>query len=775
MIRLYNIINDPDIPASVSALISDITLAATKRHMIETGQLEAGEPLIMLFHGTNRESGRNITENGFSKASSDSGFEHDFSGGTYLTQHLESAEVYAGGRKRPDAGPNEPNALNGVVIPYIVRGRNLGEMIDVRTGGAHRDAWVRFVTENQGLFDQMRVDPEYLRRPETLQALIAGKPLLFGTFDAEGRGKVFNAFLESLGQPRNRPDIIFGDLGGPLTSGKQFHGGITDQAAVRSPQLIDLLNAQHGSQNASGSAENQGGTMRAIGDNDEAGNVMNSLVKATDKNTGGNIAPVKPVQTQVDRLAPHYAAALKTVLDGLPPKLRIQLERDMQRLNMIDQSQFIKMILEPDAKVRQKALFDLSAEQLGKQMESGDIDWGFISGTVRNLIVIEGVIGPNLRYMADHLATVAGPNFVLPPGVPAKFAKAVKESPFLASIAKTNPEILQDFEATFFKRDKNRVAPARDVQASLLASKGKLAKSSNDAKIKDAAQLVLDRGDKEIPKRLDYRDALEQAILVARKEVVTGPTIVAEIPVSPLPKVFDNRTPLSAATDTEPGMIIDHPVHGRGTVTAVHADHVDVVFPGVGKLPQNEQLAYADGQIFPARNVGSDKDLEVVPILDSSARQKGQAEIDQVRKDEGFGPYLKKAEAGTVCIARAGKHKSIGTNSTMSAKSATLHLDERAHLLKLMVAMGLDPHSTTKDPRFLHHAELASLINLRAQIKESGGVMPTVVEMHVDRVTCNSCLKNLSLVAAYLGIEELRVYTRGNMGNGPPLILRARR
>ncbi|MFM2409981.1 MAG: hypothetical protein RL481_809, partial [Pseudomonadota bacterium] len=768
MIRLHNIINDESIPLPVRTMISDITLAATQRQMVETGQLQPGEPLIMLFHGANNARARDMVENGISMARRPGGISDDFGEGLYFTQHLESARVYAKGRGGTSADGN------GLVIPYILRGSDLGTVVNVRTGAQHRAAWEAFVSANTRLFAKLNIDPAFLRLPSTMEALLNNRPLPFGSFDAEGRGKVFNAFVESLGSPHNRPDIIFGDLGGPLTSGVQFRGGVTDQAAVRSQRLADILNEQHVRRPAVASV-----------DGDDAGPVMRSLIGPNDGHDSAQKLPanvdapvatdvgVTPALSAVERLSAHYPAALKAVLDGLPQELRTSVQRDMLRLNMVDQARLINMLMEPDAQVRQRMLFDLSADQLDQQMQAGNVDWDHISGTVRNLIVIEGVIGPSIRSLAEHMAMISDPNYV-PPNAPAKFTKAIAESPFLHSLAISHPQILADFETRYFRNNANRSASGDEVETALINTARALANFSTDANIQALGRAILDLHDQRSPAVLSYRDALELAINVARAEIAGGPSIQRGLALPALPKDFTDRVPISNAT-SKPGMIVDHPVHGRGTIVAVGSDHVDVIFPGLGKNPAPTRLNFAQGEVFPARNPGAATDLPVVPILNPTQRQQGQADIDHIRTQEGFGNYERKAEAGTVSIARAGNFEAVGTNSTMAAKSATLSHNERADLLRMMVAMGLDPHSTTNDPRFVHHAELASLVNLRAAIREAGGTMPTVVDLHVDRATCNSCLKNLSLVAAYLGIEELRVYTRGNMGDGAPLIVRGRR
>lgn len=232
MIRLHNILNDETIPVATRALISDVTLEATRQHMLDTGQLAPGEPLVMLFHGATRSRSDDLIETGVDFTRNPGGVDDDFGEGLYFTRHFESARAYREGRH---------GDVPGDVIPYILRGSDLGVFVDVSTGGAHRRQWEDFVMNNLHLFAgaEGRVTPEVARR--MIDGTLTFDDLPYTT----RRGEAFNAFLASLGAEHGNPQIIFGDLGGPLTSGIQYRGGVTDQAAVRSQHLGDLLNAQH--------------------------------------------------------------------------------------------------------------------------------------------------------------------------------------------------------------------------------------------------------------------------------------------------------------------------------------------------------------------------------------------------------------------------------------------------------------------------------------------------------------------------------------------------
>ncbi len=311
MIRLHNIINDDTIPMATRRLISDVTLEAARQHMLRSGQLESGEPLIMLFHGATDSRARSIVEGGIDMSRRPGGIMDDFGQGLYFTQHLESAMVYS----RSGRGATRGDA-NGTAIPYVLRGRDFGSAVDVSTGGPHRAQWEAFVTANQELFQTLRVDPEFMRRPDTMAALLRGEPLPFGRFDAEGRGAVFDAFLAHMGGAHGQPDIIFGDLGGPLTSGVQFRGGLTDQAAIRSPRIADILNEQHAPRRALADNDNDTGpvTVRSgDGPDDTLGSGGEHTLKADSTSVRDADTPVAVVDPQPEG---KPKAAVEQLFDG---------------------------------------------------------------------------------------------------------------------------------------------------------------------------------------------------------------------------------------------------------------------------------------------------------------------------------------------------------------------------------------------------------------------------------------------------------------------------
>ncbi len=233
MDRLHLIMNDTTLSPELRQAIGDAVLQATREHMIAAGHLDADEPLMLLFHGAPIGRARSMAAGGIDLARVSSGHGDDFGGGLYLTSGVANAERYATkfGQER------------GAIFPFIMRRRDMGNVVDVRPGGPHRAAWEGFVANNYHMF------AEGVATPGMREALMAGRQPAFADLDGHGnRGQVFEAFLAHLslqtGDPRlGRPDLVLGELGGPFTSGVG-HG---DQQAARTTVVSDVLNSQMGS------------------------------------------------------------------------------------------------------------------------------------------------------------------------------------------------------------------------------------------------------------------------------------------------------------------------------------------------------------------------------------------------------------------------------------------------------------------------------------------------------------------------------------------------
>lgn len=235
MARLHLIMNDTSLDVPIRQAIADSVLAATREHLVASGQLRPDEPLLLAFHGAPVARSLSLREHGLQLAKVSGGSEDDFGRGLYITTRVASAESYA----------SKFNAPRGEIFPFVLRGRDLGTVVDVSPGGIHRAEWEAFVMRNTHRYDSATAFGD---APINYSDLINGT-LPFGTMDAFGRrGIVFEAFLVHLaattGDPRlAAPHAVLGELGGPMTSGV---GGAGDQQAIRTQAILDSMNAQLG-------------------------------------------------------------------------------------------------------------------------------------------------------------------------------------------------------------------------------------------------------------------------------------------------------------------------------------------------------------------------------------------------------------------------------------------------------------------------------------------------------------------------------------------------
>ncbi len=350
MARLHLIMNDTGLDAPVRQAIADTVLEATREHMIAAGRLAPDEPLMLLFHGGPTGRSASLREHGAQLARIDGGSQDDFGRGLYLTSRIESADIYAA----------KFGVARGEVFPFVLRGRDLGTVVDVSPGGVHRSEWEAFVMRNTHLYDNSvaiagaRLD---------LEAFLAGRQP-FGTVDAFGdRGIVFEAFLAHLaattGDPRlAAPDAVLGELGGPMTSGV---GGRGDQQAIRSQAALDELNRQMGFRSRepgpNGTPPPEGtapSAPRPPGAEPEAGSTPRRA--AGDEEEGTIVA--RSLNDDDDEAEPAPAPDVDTNPLAHLPELNVSMTPD-QRIDLSRRVRAAADLL-PDAHPMQEALHDLA-------------------------------------------------------------------------------------------------------------------------------------------------------------------------------------------------------------------------------------------------------------------------------------------------------------------------------------------------------------------------------------------------------------------------------
>ena len=266
MRRLAAVLNDPLLSDPVKSSILEAVHAATRAALIARNELGPHEPLLLTLHGAGGSDAASIRSDGFRLDKIGSGRNDDFGKASYFTRQMANARKYVEAR----------GAAGGMVFPALLKGREIGAVVDVSPRGAHRALWEAFMRQNMHLFD----GTEMMLRPERQKQILALGEQVFAANPANAgrqpgftekfalgtdafnstaplaqldrvsnRGTVFEAFLKHLAaQPGHealaRPDLVHGELGGPFTSG--IHAGGGDQQAIRSQGILDLVNEQLG-------------------------------------------------------------------------------------------------------------------------------------------------------------------------------------------------------------------------------------------------------------------------------------------------------------------------------------------------------------------------------------------------------------------------------------------------------------------------------------------------------------------------------------------------
>ncbi|SFI42805.1 hypothetical protein [Albimonas pacifica] len=191
-------------------------------------------PAQTLLHGTHSGHAGTIRREGVDVARA-AAAEQDFGQGFYMARteadglaYAERTTRSARGLAQAEArGPDDPRHT---AAPEVMRARlplsELGSVVDVRPGGAHRELWIEFLGR-----PLLPIGAAMTRAQ--IEAVIAdpgGYPSHWVHVTTRGdRSEAFNAFLRAHGLD---PDVVVGDLGGLGTTGT----GTGDQVMIRSPR-----------------------------------------------------------------------------------------------------------------------------------------------------------------------------------------------------------------------------------------------------------------------------------------------------------------------------------------------------------------------------------------------------------------------------------------------------------------------------------------------------------------------------------------------------------
>jgi len=713
MARLHLVMNDTSLEAPVRQAIADTVLAATRDQMIAAGQLRPDEPLMLLFHGAPTGRSASLREGGAQLAKVGGGSQDDFGRGLYLTSRVEAADIYAA----------KFGVERGEIFPFVLRGRDLGAVVDVTPGGVHRAEWEAFVMRNTHLYDT-----SITRRGATIdsEAFLAGRQP-FGTIDAFGdRGKVFEAFLAHLaaktGDPSlAAPDTVLGELGGPMTSGV---GGRGDQQAIRSQAVMDEMNRQMGFRSR-GTGEAEGGGSGVL----EARSMKASKKSNPLAPPPADLAPpagVKPAHQD-------QALARMAVSRG-----GAEIVDSIRALALLDRPA-VMAVLHAATDAEAKTALDL----FRKRLEAGGMSAEQAAIRARRLDFARASLGGRFRTEVEFAA--AGK---LPPdgNLTQKLNDWIGESAVLHYVHSQNPDL--------FLLLHDRFVAAK-------AGQGGRNRAPNFERFVIKA---LARVDPDLFARAGVRSRDEAVLRMAdQSHQIEGDTL-------PAPAKGTSRSNsgpvITDAGTVEVGLRVDHEVHGRGTVVAVTKTGSARIHFDDPAAPK-PLVPIEDGEVRIAREPNKMFDPAPPVHRDDAEMQAQFAKIEDHRK-AGDLPVYSHGDGSTGTVARIEINGIAfhGTNSGLDPANFALTLPSRRALFeRLATAFGLKSEHLGQ-AKFLSHAEAEALIRAFTHF----GALPEVVELFVDRPTCPSCNKDLIRLAKMLGVKELRLYYRGQ--SDPPLVRR---
>jgi hypothetical protein len=757
MDRLHHIMNDTTMSAELRQAIGEAVVAATREHMIRSGQLEADEPLMLLFHGAPVGRARAMAEGGIDLARVGSGHDDDFGAGFYLTSGVANAERYAAkfGEER------------GAIFPFMMRRRDMGQVIDVRPGGTHRAAWEEFVTRNYHMFS------EGLMTPGMAEAMLAGRAPGFAELDGYGnRGQVFEAFLAHLsvttGEPAlARPDLVLGELGGPFTTGVG-HG---DQQAARTGVVADVLNSQMGSRAVPAAEPQELAHPGALRHDDIEGTQQ----RAGAEPDAGAAPAVTAIEPATDPAAPtrhpEHEAAENAVVRAIArqPQDAAEFIGILGRLEGVNEALFGQLLLAATPQEQVAAMRGIADEmRRGGTRTAEQIDH-----TLRELGSMVGRMQDRFRVEIAHsrlLAAHAGEVAILPP----LMRGLVEQSP-LALHLMLNPQLTTGTGESLFTYYSRRAASRRPIPFTG-AEFDRFVMSSIQRTRKDTVLAGHAATLEPFMASLgDFNAGLEVGVPLARQ--VAGEDLDLEpAGARTLPKeVLDGLEPVPPGVRLEPGTRVEVPPYGLGTFMSdqdglmwIHLD-VDSAHGELTGIPLD--LA----PLFLAPGEQAAPGGARVPVRSQGEQDTFQDRIDAIRAghaDKDVPAFDPQTPSGTVAIAHVGGEDFVGTNSTLAAALTTMSVSERNELLAILHQFGIDPAQPGQRHDFVDHAELASLVTARQRFGR--GNMPDVVELFVDRAACPNCRANLHALASWLGVKEIRIYYRNQRTPPPPLIVKAR-
>lgn len=750
--------NHPDMTPAVKAAVAQAVLDATRVNLIRSGKLKPGDDVVMLFRGVPSQRLADYERDGINLAHLGPSKDEDAGRGLYGSQHFESASNYTG------------TDGQGMVLPLIVRRSELGNVIDVRSGTPLGERWLTYLRGLKNVEGRVIADPRYAHLAGVLDTFMGTQMI----HNREGRGTRYEQFLAmikddpslpaSVRAAAADPHLTMMDLGGVASYGNDNHA-LTDQWAMHGQKIADMFNEAHGFPKPGRegpTAMTEEPQMRSAlppkADNDDA---------PASPATPTSPAPVKPAPP----ITPHAehdmaaAALLRSIArSGNEAPAFVGM---LVRMDGVNEALLGHLLLAAPAE--RPAIM----QQIAGELRNAGVQGEPLTHIMREAGSLLGRVEDRFSLEMQHARSLAA-NAAQVGQLPPTVRSIVQDSP-LALHLLVNPHLVNGKGQSLFDFYTQKVAAKKPPITSALEFDRFVLRSIKSSK-KDSVLIAHAPMIESFMTKLgDFNAGVDAGAPLARKAL--GETLDME-PAhgSALPKdVLDGLRPVTSDMEVPPGTRVEVPPYGFGTFHSakdgklwIHLDH-DVNHGELTGIPL--ELA----PVFLAPGEKPESGSATVPLRKQDKQDEFQQKIDVIREgheERGVLPFDPLKETGTVSIAHVAGQDFVGTNSTLAEALTTTSGGERQALLAILKQFGIDTTKPGYTDEFIHHAELASLLEARRTLTAAG--MPPVVELFVDRSACASCRSNLHALASFLGVKEIRIYYRNQKTPPPPLIVKAR-
>jgi hypothetical protein len=438
----------------------------------------------------------------------------------------------------------------------------------------------------------------------------------------------------------------------------------------------------------------------------------------------------------------HFAAAMKAVFDTMPPlnangDIATFWAQMMISVRQADNAGFLRALHAGTLELRQAALEEVRQAALKSNATPEEAE-----RLIRRMDVVIAKIGDTFRAHYAHSIALAAFH-ATPSGISSNLKQLAIEHPAILALVTTDPKRAEIFYQRY-SRTKRFVDTADGFYAYVVSRKA----------AQDAPLRALMRATR--PEMPSEAKVLTEAVLAhgERRHFHSDSDLNSSVA---LPKA----TAIDASLDLLPGLRVIHPDHGPGTVEFVSGDQVTIRYDTV-----------AIGPVAPTTfepglwHISTDPD----PRFGSAGPFKDTAEVlpflqdlERFRQMAGFPKSGPEGSAGTVAGIFLNGKVFHGTSVDVDFANYSLPNWFRKQIFEaLMMQHGLNVKDQAfQNAQFLGHAEAEAMIQAYLHF----GALPEVLDIFADRTTCNSCSKDLIILARALGVKQMRVYYGKNGGH----------